>query len=159
MCNIAENPDNAVLPLYAAEGMGCHPRREIALLRALTEAVQSRLTLISGVRDDEFRSEYDRLRDGTALSLMWQTVRSEAGSLAFTDISSWSNDSFDQDVQLEVKLLAEAGMNQVIVVDLTKPEFDIPVVRALVSGLECYISAARYRPGRRAREMRQHREA
>ena len=150
MCNIAENPDHAVLPLYAAEGMGCHPRREIALLRALTEAVQSRLTLISGARDYVFRSEYERLRDGTALRLMWNTVMATSGSLRFDDVPTFTNETFDEDVALEVNLLAQQGMGQVVVVDLTKSEFRDPGGGALVPGLECYISASRYQPAARA---------
>ncbi|MFJ3310479.1 YcaO-like family protein [Streptomyces sp. NPDC086549] len=39
------------LPMVFAGG-GCHPSPVIALTRALTEAAQSRLTLISGMRDD-----------------------------------------------------------------------------------------------------------
>ncbi|MDF3144172.1 MULTISPECIES: YcaO-like family protein [unclassified Streptomyces] len=39
------------LPMVFAGG-GCHPSPAIALTRALTEAAQSRLTLISGTRDD-----------------------------------------------------------------------------------------------------------
>ena len=33
-------------------GAGCHPSRDIALLRALTEAAQARTTFIAGSRDD-----------------------------------------------------------------------------------------------------------
>ena len=33
-------------------GAGCHPRREVALCRALTEAAQARTTYIVGARDD-----------------------------------------------------------------------------------------------------------
>jgi ribosomal protein S12 methylthiotransferase accessory factor len=39
------------LPMVFAGG-GCHPSAAIALTRALTEAAQSRLTVISGTRDD-----------------------------------------------------------------------------------------------------------
>ena len=39
-------------------GGGCHPCREVALLRALTEAVQVRMTYISGARDDLAAAEY-----------------------------------------------------------------------------------------------------
>ena len=46
-CMIAENPETAISPLCAASGHGCHPRREVALSRALSEAVQSRLTGIA----------------------------------------------------------------------------------------------------------------
>ena len=39
-------------PLWAFVGSGCHASREIAVARALTEALQSRLTFIHGARDD-----------------------------------------------------------------------------------------------------------
>ena len=42
--------------------MGCHPSREGGLLRALTEAAQSRLTYIAGARDDCTRDDYEQLR-------------------------------------------------------------------------------------------------
>jgi len=52
ICRIAEQRRPAVVADYDAEGMGCHPHRNVALLRALTEAAQSRLGFISGARDD-----------------------------------------------------------------------------------------------------------
>src|SRR6185295_5824993 len=39
-------------------GSGCNPSRTTALLRALTEAAQSRLSHIAGSRDDFFRRTY-----------------------------------------------------------------------------------------------------
>ena len=39
-------------------GAGCHPSRDIALLRALTEAAQARTTFIAGSRDDIGRKSY-----------------------------------------------------------------------------------------------------
>src|SRR5262249_52941107 len=48
--------------LHSARGMGCPPARRVALLRALTEAAQSRLTYIAGSRDDLFRPEYELAR-------------------------------------------------------------------------------------------------
>ena len=49
--------------LPAAMGGGCHPDRAVALSRALTEAAQSRLTLIAGSRDDCPPSHYRQVRD------------------------------------------------------------------------------------------------
>lgn len=48
-CIISGDIDNAV-PL--CQGFGCHDSHEIALNRAITEAVQARTVLISGARDD-----------------------------------------------------------------------------------------------------------
>ena len=49
--------------------------------------------------------------------------------------------------------LGRAGMEQVLVVDLTRPEFGIPVVRVVVPGLEGPDKGAKsdYVPGTRAR--------
>ena len=51
-CRITEASEGAPPFCPKTEGFGCHSNREVALLRALTEAAQSRLTLISGSRDD-----------------------------------------------------------------------------------------------------------
>ena len=39
-------------------GCGCHPTRRRAIMRAITEAAQSRLALIAGARDDLSQSNY-----------------------------------------------------------------------------------------------------
>ena len=44
-------------------GAGCHPDRAIALARALTEAAQTRLTYITGIRDDLLPLEYEEPPD------------------------------------------------------------------------------------------------
>ncbi|AOW58416.1 YcaO-like family protein [Legionella pneumophila] len=41
------------------KGAGCHPNKQIALNRALTEAIQSRVTTIAGSRDDLTHTKYD----------------------------------------------------------------------------------------------------
>ena len=68
-CIITEREDSALRPLFSAEGMGCHPDRSIALLRALTEAAQSRLTAIVGSRDDLLARDYERTRSLEILRL------------------------------------------------------------------------------------------
>jgi len=39
-------------PVYVSAGFGCHPSRQIAVVRAVCEAFQSRLSFIHGGRDD-----------------------------------------------------------------------------------------------------------
>ena len=50
----------------------------------------------------------------------------------------------------ELKCIRKAGGRQVVVVDLTKPKFGLPVVRVIVPGLEPMLEPD-YVPGRRAR--------
>ena len=56
-CTIVDREPRSWRQLYPSSGAGCHPNRSIALLRALTEGAQSRLTLISGSRDDQPRAD------------------------------------------------------------------------------------------------------
>ena len=71
-CLIAEREDDPHRLLPCASGFGCHPSRHVALLRALTEAAQSRLTIIAGSRDDMLRSGYS---SGATRPMYWSGVR------------------------------------------------------------------------------------
>jgi YcaO-like protein with predicted kinase domain len=57
ICSIWDDKSVTWYPQRAG-GSGCHPYKRIALSRAITEAVQSRLTHIAGSRDDMYWSKY-----------------------------------------------------------------------------------------------------
>ena len=138
--------DEAVWHCAAAAGHGCHPARQIALLRALTEAAQTRLTVISGLRDD-FRSDtYEQLQDLEVVRTIRDSVTISKPTRRFSDVPNWDADTFEDDVEWELKCLKESGVQRVIAVDLTKPEFDLPVVRIIVPGLEPMLESG-YVPG------------
>jgi YcaO-like protein with predicted kinase domain len=133
-----------------AAGYGSHPAREVALLRALTEAAQTRLTLISGLRDDFRGDTYEQLLDPDVIKSKRKEVRHSAPTRRFSEVPSRNEEIFEKDVNWELKCLSKAGLQRVVVIDLTKPEFGLPVVRVIVPGLEP-IPASGYSPGRRAR--------
>jgi hypothetical protein len=56
-CLIAQGPPSVRI-MGSDEGMGCHPDRNVALLRALTEAAQVRMASISGGRDEPTRWDF-----------------------------------------------------------------------------------------------------
>lgn len=127
-CEIAGGGPPGSLGPYG--GSGCHLSKEIALARAITEAVQSRLTVISGSRDDMFFSDYaprtqqdppDTRRTPT---LSFQQRRSPRLGASFED-----------DLRTTLQLLADVGVPRVVAVDHTRPEFGIPVVAVVVPGL------------------------
>ena len=60
-----------------------------------------------------------------------------------------ASDSFGQDINTVVNRLRAAGLESVVVVNLTHPDLGIPVARAVVPGLEGYMFDY-YRPGPRA---------
>ena len=148
-CAVAEPSDHSV---EAELGAGCHPDREVALLRALTEAAQSRTTRIAGSRDDYVPESYDSAaklaRNRTAR--LWLA---DPPQRSFGDVPSLSGADIAGDLSTVLGRLAAIGVEQVAAVDLTKPEIGIPVVRAVASGLEGAYQGdgSDYRPGRRAR--------
>jgi len=102
----------------------------------LTEAAQTRLTVISGLRDDFRGDTYEQLQDLEVMSTIRDRITSSKATRRFSDVPNWDADTFEDDVDWELKCLRQAGVRRVIAVDLTKPEFDLPVVRIIIPGLE-----------------------
>ena len=142
--------DDAVEPEF---GAGCHPSREIALLRALTEAAQARTTYIAGSRDDFTQDIYQESARTLRHQACCNLLAEEAHRQAFQDVPSFESDRLDTDIDWALQRLKSVGINQVVVVDLTKDRFQIPVVRMVIPGLEGVYKGAEsdYVPGPRAR--------
>ena len=133
-------------------GSGCHADRSIALARALTEAAQTRLTYITGIRDDLSPAEYrtvpgDELRDA-----LLDVLAQESRAMPFANVPNFASDDLGDDLRWALGRLAATGIDKVIVVDLTRPEFMIPVVRLVIPGLEWDPHHPNYRPGHRAQQ-------
>jgi YcaO-like protein with predicted kinase domain len=134
-CLIMNRDENPLWPQFASGGFGCHPVRQIALLRAMTEAAQSRLTAISGGRDDMARSEYARHRHEENLRVMRPRARRQ-GARPYSTAPSFEHETFEEDIQMELGRLRQAGFDRAVVVNLTHPELGIAVVRVIVPGAE-----------------------
>lgn len=122
--------------LGAYAGGGCHLDPAIALARAITEAVQSRLTFISGGRDDCLRPHYWRVGDETTHASLWAELH--AGAAAPTSLrahSSRAQDSFEGDVHALLSALQAGGCASAVVVDLSHAGVGVPVVKVVVPGL------------------------
>jgi ribosomal protein S12 methylthiotransferase accessory factor len=132
-----------------SSGQGCHPTRRIALLRALTEACQSRLTVISGARDDLDGVSYRPAEERVARKR--QELACLDGALRpFAAVPDFESDDFAADLHHLLHGLRAAGVTQVAAVDLTRPDMGLPVVRVVVPGLETNPDHPLYRPGVRA---------
>jgi ribosomal protein S12 methylthiotransferase accessory factor len=141
-------------PTLLTTGMGTHTSAKVAVLRALTEVAQSRLTQIHGAREDttlaDFRKRigYERTKK---LNSHWFSGSEKRN---FADVPSFESDDFLLDIRHMLAKLEEAGLNRAVVVNLTRPEIGIPVVRVIVPGLE--MSAVDpERVGKRSRNARQ----
>ena len=150
---IAEWAPNPLRPLPTVVGYGCHPARHIALARALAEAAQSRLTFIAGSRDDIHRGEYDYVFSRDVQDRKRQLFQVDAPMMDFQKVPTFDGATFEEDLAWELKQLQNAGIDQVIFIDLTKHELQIPVVRVVIPGLEPKLPIATYLPGPRARAV------
>lgn len=150
LCRIVQANGDHAATIRPAIGCGASLVREIALARALTEAAQSRLTFIAGTRDDIRREDYERFLSGEEQGRWLARLRDEAPTRDFNAIPNWTGLSLRQDLDELTNRLARVGIDDVIVVDLSRPEFNIPVVRVIVPGLEG-VDHPGYALGRRAR--------
>jgi ribosomal protein S12 methylthiotransferase accessory factor len=72
---------------------------------------------------------------------------------SYHNIPNWEAETFDEDISWELDRLESVGVTRVIIVDLTKPEFGLPVVRVVIPGLEGTDHAPGYAPGKRGQAV------
>jgi len=154
-CTIIDNEERAPHYLHANSGMGCHLTRHIALTRALSEAAQTRLTFISGARDDVTRRDYEIVRDRERLVAYRDWAAAQQPVARFEDAPDYDHETFSEDIGLILNRLQAEGFDRAIVVNLTKAEFRIPVVRVIVPDLEAGYDDTSYTPGIKARALLQ----
>jgi thioglycine synthase len=144
---------------YFARGYGTNPDAKIALIRAITEMSQTRVANIQGARDDLRRMHYDQ-SDHIA-STKWEFMQASSGEAwvkncrkiaQFSDVRTCKNKDILKDIRYILACLKQAGLKRAIIVELTDPEVGIPVVRAIVPGLETF-EITQSVVGRRAREF------
>ncbi len=132
-------------------GSACRADPEEALLAALLEAIQARLTQITGSRDDIGRERYQPIDPATLTrhrALLRRPGRRPLPKPAWDPRLPAS----DQLARL-VDRLAEHGLAKPVLVDLSRPEIGIPVVKLLVPGLEDGFELEGWIPGPRARAL------
>jgi ribosomal protein S12 methylthiotransferase accessory factor len=135
-CFIMEPPDgNSGRNLGIYNGFGCHLSPRVALMRALTEAVQSRVTYIAGSRDELLYENYQELSDPELQKDVWAEMAGAPATQKFRR-EDLARDSFEEDVATLLSALQKIGITNAVAVDLTKPELGIPVVRCVVPSLE-----------------------
>jgi YcaO-like protein with predicted kinase domain len=114
-------------------GFGAHYIPEVALSRAITEAVQSRITVITGSRDDLFPWTYQDLEiapqqpgdGGMTMGVKRSDVPRPPAFTSFPEVLAWTLD-----------VLERHGITDTCTFNHTRPEYgDIPVVSVVSPGL------------------------
>ncbi len=155
---IAAVADDVLLkdPSLLTIGIGTHTSARIAVMRALTEVAQSRLTQIHGAREDttiaDLRKKmgYERAK---RINGYWYR---DNGTVDYKTIPSSDTDDFLKDINNIIAALEKQGLDRVIVIDLTREEIGIPVVRVIVPGLEVFAMDPERR-GERVKHAKDHR--
>ena len=141
--------DLAVRNMGIYRGYGAHLDPEVAMIRAVTEAVQARAIYIAGSRDDVFRHSYLRLHQPDD-SMLVRTLQSLNATVDARDRVSEATPTFEGDTLTALDKLRACGLKRVIVVDLSLPDVvPIKVVKVIVPRLEGYMFEF-YEPGPRA---------
>ncbi len=127
-------------PALLSLGVGAHLIPEIALVRALTESAQSRLTTIHGTREDTYKADFARKIGYVRMKRLNRRWFERYGeSVCISEVESFESDDLLHDINHILKKLKGAGLNEAIVVDLTRGEVNVPAVRVIVPGLEVYV--------------------
>ncbi len=133
----------------SSHGYGAHLDPEVAMVRALTEAAQTRAILISGARDDIFHQYYTVVRLQRNSNSEAYTLESNPPTVDARVRKSQATFTFEEDIEIILERLKQVGLNQVIVFDLSLPEWETSVVRVIVPGLEASFHTT-YNPKQRA---------
>ncbi|WP_457939819.1 YcaO-like family protein [Mesorhizobium sp. 10J20-29] len=143
-CSLTEIGTSPLRLPVSAAGTGCHPNGHVAMRRALMEAVQTRVLLISGARDDITPEYY-------AMDLSPAQMTAQMPAVLDGPISELPGHA---SVEWVVGRLASAGFMHPIAVDISPHCGALSFVRVVVPGLEGYPFARGYIPGSRARSAR-----
>jgi len=139
-CSVAENVGPGLA--MAHFGLGTHPDANVAMVRALTEAAQSRAVDIHGVREDissaDEVSHRFSIHSRRVSQINWRSWyhASSFTKRPLSQVRSYEHVDILGDVKLMLERIRAAGVQHVIVCELTRPDVAMPVVRVVAPGLE-----------------------
>jgi len=120
--------------LSVYEGFGCHHNPEIALNRAITEAVQARAVIISGCREDITTSTYNKTNsEYKSFKILSQTAYIDNFSLV---VPQTSFKSLNQSIDEIHQLLDDSGFTPFFYKLTTSEDSPFEVLKVVVPGLE-----------------------
>ncbi|MGB9938868.1 YcaO-related McrA-glycine thioamidation protein [Methanosarcina sp.] len=139
-------------PALLVMGAGSHLNPEIAVARAITEAAQSRVVQIQGAREDTDREGfirsvgYDRMK---RLNWFWFE---DGEKISLSEVQDLSRKSPAENIDVILEKLKDLA-ERVLVVDLSREEVKVPVVRVIIPGFELF-TIDRDRKGKRIGSQR-----
>jgi len=141
----------AVLTLGYSWGWGCHLDPSIAVMRAITEAAQCRVNFSYTSREDVKTVSLTGV--DVELEKMKEDLLSPPPRRSLAERASLVTDTFEGDLAVLREGLRRAGITSGALVDLSRPEFDLAVVKAIVPELEEKFRGPDHLMGARGRRM------
>ncbi|MCL2115616.1 MAG: YcaO-related McrA-glycine thioamidation protein [Methanobrevibacter sp.] len=138
---IAATADDTLLkdPALLTLGVGTHLNPEIAIIRALTEVAQSRVTQIHGAREDTVRADFMRKAGYERMKrINNHYFADEKEQISIDNIENKATDYLKRDIEIVVSELKNFSLDKVLFTDLTRDELGINVVRVVIPGSETY---------------------
>ncbi|MDR3223104.1 MAG: YcaO-related McrA-glycine thioamidation protein [Methanobrevibacter sp.] len=138
---IAASADDKFLkdPALLTFGLGTHLNPEIAVLRALTEVAQSRLTQIHGTREDTTRADFMRRAGYERMKKINKAYfQHDDEKINVNDIKDKSSNSLKENIEIATRELKKASLDKVLFTDLTRAEIGVNVVRVIIPKAELY---------------------
>jgi putative methanogenesis marker protein 1 len=124
-------------PALLVMGAGSHLKPEIAVSRAITEAAQSRVVQIQGAREDTAREGfirdvgYERMK---RLNWFWFE---KGDKISLSEVQDLSRKGPAENIDFILEKLKGIAA-RVLVVDLSRTEIAVPVVRVIIPGFELF---------------------
>jgi ribosomal protein S12 methylthiotransferase accessory factor len=132
-------------PISVATGSGLHPIKEVALIRAICEAAQSRLSHIHGGRDDiiervKYFEKKGRSVELQAISRLRTVATSQNQMIDYSSIDCQEAviPTIESAWELLIERLQRVGLSTVLRVLLSDAADNIAVVRIIIPGLEAF---------------------
>jgi YcaO-like protein with predicted kinase domain len=149
-CRIVEREVGHGGMAHVPQGSAADPLPERAFRRALLEAVQTRLTFISGGRDDISPTQYRAAERNRERAFWLSCSQLHEPRRMLSELPTGPSGSNDETIAWICGNLSHAGIEQPVIVDLSDPEIGVCIVRVVVPGLEAPPHPA-HRPGARIR--------
>lgn len=125
-------------------GYGTHPDAEVAVIRALAEAAQSRAVDLQAMREDLNLpgAKIDKWQQHTYRGQVADAAKWPFGEVRdpvrFGDVPGNPSDDIMTDLRLMLDRLRAQGLSRVIAVDLSIPDLPVHVARVIVPGMETF---------------------
>lgn len=138
--SVASFEDNPLLRVNI--GLGTHTSAAIAVVRAVTECAQARLTMIHGAREDLYwpQRDHESISSDQAQLMAWLKATRDLGQKDWASyLTANQNSGIAHTFYLQRKALcarlADQGHTKIFCADLKKQEIGIDVVKVLVPSL------------------------